>query len=245
MRIAVISDVHANLAALQAVLDEIGDIDETWCLGDLVGYGPQPNECISLLRQREPHLRCVAGNHDRAALGDLAILEFNPDAGSATLWTRDSLTPVSRAYLATLPERIVADGFTLVHGSPRNPIWEYMVSTHTARDNFPCFDGQICLMGHSHIPLMFTEAAQARHMPSARKLSNGAATELGSRRLFINPGSVGQPRDGIPEASYIILDTETGRMQHRRVPYDIEETQQLMRRAGLPERLIARLSYGL
>jgi len=243
MRIAVISDIHANLAAFQAVLKDMGTVDETWCLGDVVGYGPDPNECIELLCKQEPHV-CIAGNNDWAALGRLETADFNADAEFAALWTRDHLTPANRAYLESRPERVPKGDFTLVHGSPRDPIWEYLLSAGAARDNFPLFATPYCFVGHSHIPIIFRQGLAINDSPEIQAGTVSVPINLDQRRLIINPGSVGQPRDGNPDASYVILDTEAHTVTYRRVPYAIEETQERMRQAGLPPRLIARLSFG-
>jgi len=245
MRIAIISDIHSNRVALQAVLADAGAVDETWCLGDVVGYGPEPNECIEILRQREPRLICLAGNHDWAALGRLDTSDFNHDAEAAALWTRNRLTPSSRAYLESLPERVIKGDFTLVHGSPRAPIWEYLISAAVARANFALLTTPYCLVGHSHIPFIFYEAVNRQDLPTVHTASADKMIRLPEQRLFINPGSVGQPRDGNPHASYAILDTGAKTIEHRRVPYSIKETQRLMEQAGLPQRLIQRLEYGL
>jgi predicted phosphodiesterase len=241
MRVAVVSDIHSNLAALQAVLADAGTVDEVWCLGDMVGYGPQPNECIETLRT-QLGLVCVPGNHDWAALGKLDISEFNRDAQSAVRWTREHLTPQSRAFLDSLREREEARGFTLVHGSPRHPIWEYLISPQTARDNFSEITTMYCLVGHSHWPVMHIENGD--DLPTEETPVRGAVVELGGRRMFINPGSVGQPRDGDRDASYIILDPERKTVEYRRVAYLVAETQSLMREHGLPVRLIERLAHG-
>ena len=245
MRVAVISDIHANLAALNLVLADAGVVDETWCLGDVVGYGPQPNECIEVLREREPHLLCLAGNHDWAALGKLDTAQFNHDAEAAVLWTRNTLSKESHAYLDGLPERLQRDEFSLVHGSLRDPIMEYVVSLAVARENFAVLKTRYCLLGHSHLPFVMVEAEHAGNLPEHRVAHVNVAVALAERRLIINPGSVGQPRDGVRDASYLILDTAALTIEHRRVVYPIKETQQLMEQAGLPKRLIARLDYGL
>jgi diadenosine tetraphosphatase ApaH/serine/threonine PP2A family protein phosphatase len=244
MRIAVVSDIHANRVALQAVLADAGRVDETWCLGDLVGYGPEPNECIDLLRQREPDSVCIAGNHDWAALGRLDTAEFNSDAKKAAAWTRDRLTPGNRLYLENLPQSIVRSGFTLVHGTPRDPIWEYLVSPQVALACFPLLATRFCLVGHSHLPFACYEVTGSQPGVNFETPTPGKAIQLGAPRAFVNPGSVGQPRDGNPDASYVVLDTDTLTFEHRRVAYDIAQTQSLMKAAGLPERLIMRLSYG-
>jgi len=245
MRVAVISDIHSNLAALEAVLADAGAVDETWCLGDVVGYGPQPNECIDLLHTREPDLVCVAGNHDWAALGLLDTADFNPDAERAALWTREQVTAASRTYLESLPQAVPQGDFTLVHGSPRDPIREYLISADVARSNFALLGTRYCFVGHSHHPFVFVEAGDARAMPELQAPLAGGAAALGERRLFINPGSVGQPRDGNPKASFLILDTDKHTIEHRRVEYAVKVTQRLMQEARLPERLSRRLGYGV
>jgi len=244
MRYAIIADIHANLVAFTAVLDHIerrGGVDEMWCLGDIVGYGPDPCECIQLLRQHN-HV-CVAGNHDWAAIGKLATSEFNPDAAVACHWTAQQLGPEDIKYLEGLPEVIQKEDFTLVHGSPRQPIWEYLISVSSAKENFAYFQSQFCLVGHSHVPMVFkydeTDTCSfSQFMPNV-----GLA--LGKSRLIINPGGVGQPRDGDPRASYAIYDSETGMIRLYRVPYDIGITQTRMVRNNLPIRLVARLSQGI
>ena len=244
MRYLVISDIHANLAAFEAVLAHAaGEFDFIWCLGDMVGYGPDPNECIARLRDF-PHL-CLAGNHDWAALGRLDIQSFNTDARVAVLWTQQELTPASRAYLESLPTNLVQDSFTLAHASPRQPVWEYVLDPLIAQRNFAYFDTPYCLIGHTHIPVIFRrivtpggEGCQTLLPPFKERMP------LGEAQALVNPGSVGQPRDGDPRASYAILDTETMTWDHRRIPYPVEITQEKMRARGMPVRLIERLAYG-
>jgi predicted phosphodiesterase len=245
MHVLVVTDIHSNLAALRTVLADAGPVDEIWCLGDLVGYGPQPNECIDLLRQHEPHLLCIPGNHDWAALGKLDISDFNPDAQRAARWTQEHLSASSRTFLEGLPQTQAWGDYTLVHGSLRQPIWEYMVSPLVARDNFPLLKSTYCFMGHSHLPLIFVEAGAGASLPAVIHPTYGKALPLEGKRQFINPGSVGQPRDGDRDASYVLLDTDAATILYRRVAYPLEETQKLMAAAGLPERLIVRLAYGL
>ncbi len=244
MRYAIIADIHANLAAFTAVLDDIerrGGVEELWCLGDVVGYGPDPHQCIELLRQHK-HV-CVAGNHDWAAIGKLALSDFNPDAAAACRWTAKQLKAKDVVYLEGLPLVIEKEDFTLVHGSPRQPIWEYLLSLSGAKENFAYFKSPFCLIGHSHVPLVFKhgETGDCSFIP----FSPDIGLVLGKRRLIINPGGVGQPRDGDPRASYAICDTETKMMRLYRVPYDIGDTQNRMVKHNLPLRLVARLSQGL
>jgi len=244
MRYAIIADIHANLAAFTAVLDDIkrrGGVKEVWCLGDIVGYGPDPHRCIELLR-RYSHV-CIAGNHDWAAIGKIDTSDFNPDAAAACHWTTQQLCPEDIDYLDSLPLVIQRDSFTLVHGSPREPIWEYLLATSSARENFAYFQSQFCLVGHSHVPLIFeydeAGACSLNGFPADTVLT------LAKNRLIINPGGVGQPRDGDPRASYAIYDSETRTVTCNRVPYDIGLTQARMTKYSLPVHLVARLSYGV
>ena len=241
MRYLIISDVHSNLAAFEAVLADAGSFDKVWCLGDMVGYGPDPNECVERLRDL-PHV-CVVGNHDWAALGKMDTEDFNPDAKKACLWTREQLSPSNLEYLESLPKSCVEEGFTLVHGSPREPIWEYIISTGVAQENFTYFQSQYCLVGHSHVPLVFSYGESGEF--STSRFQPGIGVILGKSRLIINPGGVGQPRDGDPRASYAVYDSETMQVKLYRVPYDIRATQDRMVARGLPLRLVARLSQGL
>lgn len=241
MRVLVVTDIHANLAALDAVLDDAGAFDMVWSLGDIVGYGPQPNECIARLLGFQ-HV-AIAGNHDWGALGKLDLSEFNVDARRANLWTRDQLTPRSWSFLDALPETLEEQGYTLAHGSPRHPIWEYLVYPSVACASFDHFERDVCLVGHTHVPVIFVGPDDTGECRALQPLV-GATVTLGPERYIINPGSVGQPRDGDPRAAYLLLDTATGAIEHRRVAYDIAATQERMREAGLPPRSIARLEYG-
>ena len=242
MRILVISDIHANLTAFKTVLDHAkGDWDYVWCLGDVVGYGPDPNECVELLRTM-PHL-CLAGNHDWATLGRLDIRTFNPDARRAVEWTQETMTPDNLKYLEALPVTFVIGEFTLVHASPREPVWEYILEPLVAALNFPHFETPYCFVGHTHQPVIY-ELTNENGDTRAREPHYGAGHALNGRRQIINPGSIGQPRDQNPNAAYGILDTETGTFEHRRIPYDIPDVQARMREAGLPERNITRLEHG-
>jgi len=244
MRYAIIADIHANLAAFTAVLDHIkrlGGVEEIWCLGDVVGYGPDPRQCIELLRQYN-HV-CIAGNHDWAAIGKAATSEFNPDAAVACRWTAQQLSPDDVKYLESLPVVIQKEDFTLVHGSPREPIWEYLISVSSAKENFAYFQSQFCLVGHSHVPMVFKY--DENDTCSFSQFIPNIGLVLGKSRLIINPGGVGQPRDGDPRASYAIYDNETGMVRLYRVPYDVGVTQTRMVKQNLPIRLVARLSQGI
>lgn len=246
MRFLVISDVHSNLEALEAVLsDAEGRYEAVLCLGDLVGYGPDPNECVERVRSL-PSLSCVAGNHDWAAIGKLGLEDFNTDARLATLWTQKVLTPASVSYLNSLPEKIVlGDKLTIVHGSPRYPIWEYVLTSLVALENFQHFDTPWCLIGHSHIPVVFALREDNPGTCELIPLDEDRPFWLSPDfRYIINPGSVGQPRDGDPRASYAFLDPDEGVLELKRVYYLVSKTQDKMEKAGLPPRLIARLSFG-
>ncbi len=244
MRCAIIADIHANLAAFTAVLDDVerrGGVEEVWCLGDIVGYGPDPHQCIELLRQCNPV--CVAGNHDWAAIGKLDTSDFNPDAATACHWTGRQLSPDDVEYLGSLPLVIHRGDFTLVHGSPREPIWEYLLSASVAGENFAYFQSQFCLVGHSHVPLMFEyNEAGACYF---KKFPADTMLILAKNRLIINPGGVGQPRDSDPRASYAIYDSDASSVILHRIPYDIDVVQARMEEYGLSRRLASRLSYGI
>ncbi len=240
MRYLIISDVHANLVALETVLSDAPAFDEIWCLGDLVGYGPDPNECIERI-QEFPHVS-LAGNHDQAALGNLDLRTFNRDARYANLWTQSELKASSFEYLASLPSHMEREGFYLAHASPREPIWEYLLDPKQAYANFSYFDGRVCLVGHTHVPIIFRLEEEEQHC--AMLLPSADPVPLNPHRLIINPGSVGQPRDGDPRASYALLDTEAMTWEFHRVAYPIQITQERMRARGLPWRLIERLEVG-
>ncbi len=241
MRILVISDIHANLTAFEAVLaDAAGEWDRIWFLGDLVGYGPDPNECVALLQEHD-HL-ALSGNHDWAVLGKLDIENFNFDARNAVLWAREVITPASVAYLDALPPQCQEGEFNLVHASPRHPVWEYIIDTSTAADNFEYFTGDYCLVGHTHVPVVF--AYQQPGLAEMFQPVYNRVLHLRKTRYIVNPGSVGQPRDADPRAAYALLDVEKKTWVYKRVSYDVAATQARMRAAGLSERLAARLAYG-
>jgi predicted phosphodiesterase len=241
MKILIISDIHANLTALEAVLNDAGTFDAVWCLGDLVGYGPDPNECVERVSSL-PNLACVIGNHDAAALRRIEVDSFNPEARSAILWTQQKLTAPNVAFLENLPETQTFELFTLVHGSPRQPVWEYLLDTRTATVNFDHFDTPYCLVGHTHLPMMYY---LSEDLLSARLIISEDTTQLAlAPRAILNPGSVGQPRDRDPRAAYAILDISENSWEWRRIAYDVIAVQARMRSANLPERHIHRLSAG-
>lgn len=241
MRYLILSDIHSNLVALEAVLEDAPSGLPVWCLGDIVGYGPDPNECIQRVRSLEAV--CVVGNHDWAAMGKLDVRDFNLDAQRSVIWTQRQLTPASLDYLENLPLRLIEDAFTLVHGSPREPIWEYVLYPPTARANFAHLSTDHGLVGHTHVPVAF-RLVEDGEVVETEHLVEGTPLSLEGGRLIYNPGSVGQPRDGDPRASYAILDTEAAALEYRRVSYDIPAVQERMERFGLPQRNIMRLSYG-
>jgi diadenosine tetraphosphatase ApaH/serine/threonine PP2A family protein phosphatase len=241
MRVAVVSDIHSNLHALEAVLDAIDDDppDELWCLGDLVGYGPRPNECCAIVAGRASV--CLAGNHDLAVRGTIDLSEFGGDAAVAASWTRTVLSPEAQAVLEDLEPRGSAHGVALYHGSARDPVWEYVLSDEAAVATLALAETPLVLVGHSHVALLVVAAGDDVDGGIA---AAGTEVELGGLRALLNPGSVGQPRDGDPRAAYLLLDLDTQRASFRRVEYDIARTQREMREAGLPEALAARLAFG-
>jgi diadenosine tetraphosphatase ApaH/serine/threonine PP2A family protein phosphatase len=240
MRVAVLSDVHSNLPALDSVLAALGPVDATWVLGDIVGYGPEPDAVVQRLRELDAV--AVQGNHDAAALGELDTATFNDDARIAVAWTRRTMGRAARDWLASLPTRRLEGDFTLVHGSPRDPLWEYVMSVPVARRNLKAFDTRHCLVGHTHVPYVFRDD-HGRVKPMAPRA--GSRLQLDERRAILNPGGVGQPRDGDPRACGMTVDTDTGLVEWHRVEYPVALTQERMRAAGLPLRLISRLEHGL
>jgi diadenosine tetraphosphatase ApaH/serine/threonine PP2A family protein phosphatase len=240
MRVAVISDVHANYHALDAVLNEIdaARVDAVWCLGDTVGYGPRPNECCDLVRDRAEH--CLVGNHDLVVLGELTVSEFNDEAAVAAIWTAGVLTPESREFLASLKPYGEVEGVELYHASARDPVWEYVLTEEAAEATLALSSAPIVLVGHSHVALAIT-ADDGR--VSGGPAPGGSKVTLDGRRL-LNPGSVGQPRDGDPRAAWMLLDLEERFAEFHRVPYPIGRTQAEMRERGLPQALATRLERG-
>jgi diadenosine tetraphosphatase ApaH/serine/threonine PP2A family protein phosphatase len=296
MRYAIISDIHANKEALEAVLQELGRIarrsglpfDGLWCLGDLVGYGPDPGDCVDVVRSHTDVV--IAGNHDQAVAGMLPVEHFNDSAQVTADWTRDRLSPEHLRYLGGLSERLVIGACTLVHGSPRNPVWEYLTTAELATLSFPCFSTPLCFVGHTHLPTIFLQRAeQTAPLGNAAQWSKRAGqpnpgllpeellgletldrlaaeqealiqASVASCEMFspgegrwvlppgyraiVNPGSVGQPRDGDPRAAFMVYDTERG-CEFYRVEYPLEQTQRKIWRSGLPARMALRLSYGM
>ncbi len=240
MRIAVISDIHANLHALEAVLTAIDaeGVDEIWCLGDVVGYGPRPNESVALVRERATI--CLAGNHDLVVLGKIDRATFGGDAAAAADWTRTELDADAAAFLGGLrPSETVPDA-ELFHGSARDPVWDYVLDDEAARATLAATRAPLVLVGHSHIALEISDDGLLR----GGQAPAGTVVELEGARRILNPGSVGQPRDGDARAAWLVIDTASSRAVFRRTDYPIELTQAEMRERDLPEILSERLAHG-
>jgi len=240
-RVAVISDVHGNRHALEAVLDAVAGErpDELWCLGDLVGYGPQPNECCRTIASRAD--LCLAGNHDLVVLGSLSIHDFAGDAAAAALWTQTVLTDDAREFLAGLQSSAHRDGVELFHGSARDPVWEYVLGEEAAWWTLRATTAPLVLVGHSHVPLAISLEGDVL---AGGLAPDGTVIELEAGRWLLNPGSVGQPRDGDPRAAYLLLEPGRSASFHR-VAYPVERTQEEIRELGLPEGLAERLAQGV
>jgi predicted phosphodiesterase len=243
VRVCVISDIHGNLHALEAVLAAVAEDapDEVWCLGDLVGYGPRPNDCCRIVADRAD--LSLVGNHDLAVLGRLDVADFSPDAATSATWTAGVLADDARALLESLGPMAMRCEIGLYHASPRDPVWEYVLSLDAATEAFAVAEERIVLVGHSHVALAFVgerSRTDGGLAPAGTELDLGAAD-----RWLLNPGSVGQPRDGDPRAAYLALDLDQGRALFRRVPYAIERTQEEIRAHALPEALAARLEHGV
>jgi predicted phosphodiesterase len=242
MRVAVLSDIHGNRHALDAVLEDVATSGATdlWCLGDVVGYGADPNDCVALVAENAA--LCLAGNHDLAVTGELSLDEFSRGAALAARWTQEALAPDRIGFLASLAPQGEAGPLGLYHASPRDPVWEYVLSALLAE---LCFDAQpqrIALIGHSHVALSFVRPEG--HPATGEKRRAGDVMDLTAGEWLLNPGSVGQPRDGDPRAAWLLLDTEAWRAEWRRTPYDVAAAGAAIRRARLPESLAERLEYG-
>ena len=244
VRVAVISDVHANLYALEAVLGEIDrePPDAIWCLGDTVGYGPRPNECCTLVRERAD--LTLVGNHDLVALGEggLDAEDFNPEAAEASRWTHDELTDESKVFLRSLEPTAETEGVQLFHGSPRDPVWDYVISEAVALEALALTTAPLVLVGHTHAAtalVLNEEELQGGLVP------DGLEAPIDHGRWLLNPGSVGQPRDGNPDASFLLLDLTARTARFRRVAYAVARTQEEIRERGLPDALAERLAHGL
>ena len=245
MRAAAITDIHANLPALEAVLGatEEAGVDEVWCLGDVVGYGVEPDACTALVRER--CATCLVGNHDLAVLGLLNISAFSEAAAAAVEWTRGHVAEGTLEFLRELKPSGERHGIGLSHASPRDPVWEYVLSGEQADAGMDASPTRIGLIGHSHVALFFSrpDAAEGGETRGAQA-SDGALLDLGRGEWLVNPGSVGQPRDGDPRAAWLELDTEAGTARFHRVSYDVERAAAPIHAAGLPSRLADRLYTG-
>jgi predicted phosphodiesterase len=242
LRVAVISDVHSNLQALEAVLEHAGreGYDELWCLGDIVGYGGRPSECLALVTDRTAI--CLGGNHDLVVSGVLDIDQFTSDAGVAARWTRSVLTPDELEVLANLHPKGERSGVSLFHGSIRDPVWEYVLTADVAEAALREQTTDLALVGHSHVQLALALVESALE---GGKAEPGQEVQLDTNPRLINPGSVGQPRDRDPRAAWLLLDGEGEWARFMRTEYAIEGAQSDIRAAGLPIRLADRLSRGL
>lgn len=242
MKVAIVSDIHGNRHAFEAVLEAVAasDAAELWCLGDLVGYGGDPDACVELAREHAAV--CLAGNHDLAAIGELPLEDFSRGAGISLQWTREVLGPGNRAFLAGLRPEGQEGPIGLYHASPRDPVWEYVLSTLLAE---LCLDRQrerVGLIGHSHIALSFVRVPG--RLASGGPHRDGTELDLGDGEWLLNPGSVGQPRDGDPRAAWLLLDLVEWAASYRRTPYNVAGAAAAIRAARLPDSLAERLEYG-
>ena len=242
MRIAIISDIHSNLIALQAVIADIdkneNKIDKIICLGDVVGYGPAPNECVHLVKERASF--CLMGNHDHAIIGKEDLAYFNPFAKEAVLWSQKQLTEETIHFLEHLEFKKIESDCTYVHSSPLDPKeWTYVLNKNDAHYQFQHLTSQLCFIGHTHVAGIFRQKSYSINFLLEEKIKIED-----DEKYIINVGSVGQPRDFDPRSSYGILDLEKQSFEYRRIPYDIESTQVNMEKFGLPQYLIDRLSFG-
>jgi diadenosine tetraphosphatase ApaH/serine/threonine PP2A family protein phosphatase len=245
LRVAVLSDIHSNRQALEAVLgavDEAG-IEHVWCLGDMVGYGADPDACTSLVRERCG--TCLVGNHDLALLGALDISTFSDAAAAAVEWTRENVSQETLDFLGSLEPAASVQGVGLFHASPRDPVWEYVLSTDQAEAGFEAQEERVGLIGHSHIALFFVREPGTRpRYAQGGQASDGSELDLDEGDWLLNPGSVGQPRDADPRAAWLELDTERWLARYHRVDYDIEAAAAAILGAGLPPSLAERLQAG-
>jgi predicted phosphodiesterase len=243
LHVAIVSDIHGNRQAFEAVLDDAmaAGAGEVWCLGDLVGYGADPDACVELARERAQI--CLAGNHDLAVTGALSMAEFSRGAAVSARWTQERLERENITYLKELEPAGVEGDFGLYHASPRDPIWEYVLSELLAARCFDEAEQRICFVGHSHVALAFTRAEGGGSTRGALR-GPGATAELCEGSWLLNPGSVGQPRDGDPRAAWILLDRDRNRAEWMRTEYDVAGAAAAIRAAGLPDSLAERLGYG-
>jgi predicted phosphodiesterase len=242
MLIAVLSDIHGNRQAFEAVLSDVAaeDVDELWCLGDLVGYGAEPDACVELARANCD--LCLVGNHDLAVRGDIPLTEFSRGAALAAHWTQEVIGQESLDFLGELPPKLLDRQVGLYHASPRDPVWEYVLSTLLAELCLDVQDHRVCLIGHSHVALSFSrmpgQAATGETRPEGTEL------DISLGEWLVNPGSVGQPRDGDARGAWLVLDTDDWRIRYRRTEYDVAAAAAAIRAARLPDSLAERLQYG-
>jgi diadenosine tetraphosphatase ApaH/serine/threonine PP2A family protein phosphatase len=242
MRIALLSDVHGNLPAFEAVLGDVEEqaVEETWCLGDLVGYGAQPDDCVALARDRCD--LCLAGNHDLVVTGEIPISDFSSSAAAAARWTQDTISAETMSYLKGLSPVDTKREPALYHASPRDPVWEYVLSTWQADECIDLMGARVGAVGHSHVALWFRRDEQGKIAGSTA--AAGSDLDLSAGRWLINPGGVGQPRDGDPRAAWLLLDTSTWTAEWCRVEYPIDDAARAIEDAGLPRVLAERLYSG-
>ncbi len=242
MKILVLSDIHGNKVALEAVLADAGSVDDIWNLGDVVGYGPEPGWCVDRIVALRGSVS-LSGNHDLAAIGLINIRDFNYVARAATIWTSAQLDQDQRSYLESLSSQAKAHGMTFAHGSPRAPVWEYIDDAYTAELNFDILATDTCFVGHTHVAAI-SECPRDRSPAIHTRWNPGQRIALANRRLILNPGSVGQPRDGDSRASYAIYDPDDGVVTLHRTQYDIASVQAQMYELGLTPQLADRLARG-
>jgi diadenosine tetraphosphatase ApaH/serine/threonine PP2A family protein phosphatase len=246
LRLGVISDVHSNLPALEAVLESIeaAGPEELWCLGDVVGYGAQPDQCTALVRERCAF--SLNGNHDLAVIGAIDAATFSETARAAVDWTKENASAETMEFLKGLSPEGVREGFGLFHASPRDPIWEYVLSIDQAEAGLDAQNERVCLIGHSHVALFFTRPPSTgrRSFATGAQASDGDLLDLAEGEWLLNPGSVGQPRDGDPRAAWLEIDTDEGTARYHRVSYDAAAAGTAILEAGLPAALAERLQIG-
>jgi diadenosine tetraphosphatase ApaH/serine/threonine PP2A family protein phosphatase len=242
VRVAVVSDVHGNCQALEAVIADVqaSQSEDLWCLGDIVGYGADPQRCIELIRQHASV--CLAGNHDLGVLGKVPIDEFSDVARSAALWTREQLSEENREFLLGLEPQDLDQDVGLYHASPRDPVWEYVLSPLQAELCFEITPLRVNLVGHTHVALEFHRFEDQSATGETR--AGGKIVDIADGHWLLNPGSVGQPRDGDPRAAWLELDTDHWTAIYHRVEYDIDGAMWAIRAARLPEELATRLERG-
>jgi diadenosine tetraphosphatase ApaH/serine/threonine PP2A family protein phosphatase len=244
MRIAIISDIHANLPALEAALEAISDsaAEEIWCLGDVVGYGAQPDECTEIVADR--CAICLVGNHDLAVLDELDTSTFSPAAAAAVRWTQASMDSSTAEFLSGLEPQNTELEVALYHASPRDPVWEYVLWPDQAAECIRAQERRVSFIGHSHVALWFSDSDGPPGADGGGQAEDGREIDLSEHRWLLNPGSVGQPRDADPRAAWLELDTDEWKATYHRVTYDIDRAAEAIREAGLPELLADRLYVG-